>query len=648
MSIPNSEITPVAKPLSMQIGMRIQLQDVISWLADARYSRESAAHSYGQFSVVGGSLRIYAVNYVHPLIIDFFGDEVEHIYAIGTQKVAVTNVQLQPNIIDSDGSVFQPGQYVVHLDHGIAQFRTLGFREVGAFGDSKAPSPYAVESTEVRSEERYQPFLILDFADGAELFVPPDQTNKLTHYIGSRAPHLSKLGSKRWQATKKKVEEDLFKLAKDLLIVAAKRELHTRPIPQIQGSWLTQVSQGFPYDETDDQQKAIDDSLSDLGSPKPMDRLICGDVGFGKTEVALRAAVAVASAGSQVALLAPTTLLVEQHLATFQTRLSDLPVRVAALSRFTKAADEERTIRDIQQGTADIVIGTHRLLQADVDFKDLGLVIIDEEQKFGVKHKEYLKKLRSEVDVLTLSATPIPRTLFSGLSGLRDISLILSPPHNRLPIETVVAKSDNSLVKNAVKAELKREGQVFVLHNDVASIEARAKELRLLVPHARIAVAHGQMPEMRLATTMQQMIRGEIDVLVTSTIIESGLDMPRVNTLIVDKCDHFGLSDLYQIRGRIGRSATQGYAYFLHDTPALSQMAHQRLKVLVEADTLGSGYTIALRDLEIRGGGNVLGKQQHGNMEAIGLSLYSKLLQSTVQRLRASGDHGIVADTLAL
>ncbi len=616
--------------LKLQSDQTIRQLDVLAWLENAHYALVEQVTFFGQYMRLGDVITIYPINHTLPVTVTFFGNTIESLAYTNATKQTLSRISVESNIVDADGSVFEPGQYVVHLDHGIGQFRTLGMRETKPFAD-KTISPLRPAYS---SEPEWAPYLILDYAHGAELFVPPDQAHKLTHYIGSRAPVLSSLGSAKWQRTKKCVEESLFKLARELITIAAKREVHPRPPLPVNLEWLNQIAAEFPYEPTDDQYQAILATLVDLSKPKPMDRLICGDVGFGKTEVALRAAAAVVSSGKQVAVLVPTTLLAEQHRATFSTRFAGLPVRVEGLSRFVAKEKQQSIIDDLNQGRIDLVIGTHRLLQPDVGFADLGLIIIDEEQKFGVRHKEHLKKLRAEVDILTLSATPIPRTLFLGLSGLREISVIATPPHNRLPIKTIVQRRDDAVVHQAITDELNRGGQVFVLHNDVMTLPVRVALLKKALPDATIAMAHGQMAEGQLAHTFAAMIEKKIDVLVTSTIIESGLDMPNVNTLVVDKADHFGLSDMYQLRGRVGRSDRQAYAYFLYDVPELSPIAQARFKALVESESLGSGYGVALRDLEIRGGGNVLGKEQHGNMEAVGLSLYSKLLEQTVKKLQ--------------
>ncbi len=619
--------------IRITVGQSIKMRDCMDWLIAHHYVRDEKANQYGQFSVRGDQITVRAVNYRGALTIDFFGDTVEKIHELLESSIGLNKVNVASNLIDGDGARFEPGQYIVHLDHGVGQFRTLALKEVSG-DEQQRVSPYTATDASTTISKIWKPFLVIDYFGGSELFIPPDQVAKITHYIGARRPTLSKLGSISWQKTKAKVEEDLFKLAKDLLLTAAKRKMYHRASLNINLEWVNVVANDFQYAPTDDQSKAIGDVLRDFEQAKPMDRLICGDVGFGKTEVALRAAVAVASAGGQVAILAPTTILVEQHLATFRDRLKNLPLRVEAMSRFIAKDRQSVIAQDLRAGAVDIIIGTHRLLKSDTVFNDLKLLIIDEEQKFGVRHKEMIKQKRAEIDVLTMSATPIPRTLFTSLSGLRDISLILTPPKNRLPIRTIIQKHDDDLIKRAITAELKRLGQVFVLHNDVASIEARAFVLRQLVPRARIKVAHGQMPEDKLIKVLRQMNAGEIDVLVCSTIIENGIDMPRVNTLIVEKSDHFGLADLYQIRGRVGRSIQQAYAIFLYETRELTPAAHARFRALKESETLGSGYSIAMRDLEIRGGGNVLGREQHGNMEAVGLSLYAKMLEQMVQKLK--------------
>jgi transcription-repair coupling factor (superfamily II helicase) len=624
MSIPQNNFV-------IKIKNATKLTDLVAYLVNSNYQRVEHVNYFGQFKVLGDRVILYPVNLPYIFHVDFYGNEIESIIVDGVESSLNQEISIAPNIIDDDGLRFEPGQYVVHLDHGVGLFKTLGMRETDSFVDKTQ----AIGQKHLQKQTNpWQPFLIIEYANGAELFVPPSQAGKLTHYIGKRHPALSALGSKRWELTRKKVEESIIKIARELLAVAAKRQINHRSAYNINREWMGVISSEFLFDETDDQQHAIDDCLTDLERNRPMDRLICGDVGFGKTEVAIRAAAAVLSCGKQVAILAPTTILAQQHFALLKQRFANLPVNIGLLSRFVDHSVQEKTVLDLANGTTDFVVGTHSLLQPNIQFKDLGMIIIDEEQRFGVKHKEHFKKLRYDVDVLTLSATPIPRTLFAGLSGLRDISLMSTPPKNRVSVITKVEKSNDDVIITAIKTECERGGQAFVLHNDVSSIEARAKVLRGLMPKVNIAVAHGQMPENKLASVMNKTVNGEIDVLLTSTIIENGLDIPNVNTLIVDKADHFGLSDLYQLRGRIGRSAKQAYAYFFYDKE-LTQTAKERFRALQDFEQLGSGYQIALKDLEIRGGGNVLGKEQHGNMEAIGLSLYTKMLKLISEQVRA-------------
>jgi transcription-repair coupling factor (superfamily II helicase) len=402
--------------------------------------------------------------------------------------------------------------------------------------------------------------------------------------------------------------------------------------------WQRELEASFPYGETPDQLAAISDVKADMERPQPMDRLICGDVGYGKTEVALRAAFKAVMDGKQVAMLVPTTILAQQHMATFQARLAAYPVRIEMLSRFRSQREQEEIIAGLQRGEVDIVIGTHRLLQKDVTFKDLGLVIIDEEQRFGVLHKERLKQLRREVDVLTLTATPIPRTLHMSLVGVRDMSVIDTPPEDRLPIITTVSAYDETLIREAILREVDRGGQVYFVHNRVQSIDYMARRLRHIVPEATIAVAHGQMPEDELERVMLDFADGRVDVLVCTAIIESGLDIPNANTIIINRAHQFGLAQLYQLRGRVGRGANRAYAYLLHDRDfQLTETAERRLRAIFEAQELGAGFRIAMKDLEIRGAGNILGVEQHGHIAAVGFDLYTRLLAEEVERLKRDG-----------
>jgi transcription-repair coupling factor (superfamily II helicase) len=510
-----------------------------------------------------------------------------------------------------------PGDYVVHIEHGIARFAGV---------------------TTMSSNGSQREYLVLHYAGGDRLYVPTDQIDRVSRYIGAsdQPPALSRLGTQEWTRAKQRVQESAEETAQELLSLYATREV----VPGFAFSpdvvWQQELESSFPYVETPDQIEAIRQVKEDMAQPRPMDRLVAGDVGYGKTEVAMRAAFKAIMDGKQVAVLVPTTVLAEQHLATFSQRLEAFPVNIEVLSRFRTAKEQQAIIDGLARGTVDICIGTHRLLQKDVVFKDLGLVIIDEEQRFGVRHKEHFKQLRQEVDVLTLSATPIPRTLYMSLVGARDMSTMETPPEERLPIKTYVAEYDERLVREAVLRELERNGQVFFVHNRVQSIAYVTRKLQSIVPEASIAIAHGQMPEGELAKTMADFARGKHDILVCTTIIESGMDMPNVNTLIVNQADRFGLTQLYQLRGRVGRGANLAFAYFLHDKgKRLTPTAEKRLKTIYQATELGAGFDVALKDLEIRGAGNLLGTRQSGHITAVGFSLYCRLLAEAVEGQKA-------------
>lgn len=512
----------------------------------------------------------------------------------------------------------QVGDWVVHIDHGVGRFLGLVNRIVDGI------------------EREY---LVIEYAEGDQLFVPVHQADRLTRYIGpdSKIPTQTRLGGSEWRATKARVKEAVEEVAEDLLNLYVQRQIATGFAFSPDTAWQHDLEASFPYIETEDQVRVIEEVKKDMESSRPMDRLICGDVGYGKTEVALRAAFKAVMDGKQVAMLVPTTVLAQQHYNTFRERLAAFPVEVEMLSRFRTPQQQRDILLRLAMGTIDIIIGTHRLLQNDVQFKDLGLLIIDEEQRFGVTHKEHLKKLRTEVDVLTLTATPIPRTLYLALTGVRDISTINTPPEERLPVITHVGPYSTRLVRQAILRELERGGQVFFVHNRVQTIEAFRNHLERLVPEARIAVAHGQMDEEELSRRMEQFNAGEIDVLLSTSIIESGLDIPNANTLIVDRADTFGLSQLYQLRGRVGRGAQRAYAYFFkHRRKNPTAEGRQRLETVAENTQLGAGFSIAMRDLEIRGAGDILGTRQHGHIAAVGFHLYTRLLNQAVINLRKS------------
>jgi transcription-repair coupling factor (superfamily II helicase) len=507
------------------------------------------------------------------------------------------------------------GDFVVHEDHGIGKL--LGF-----------------ETKTVAQVTR--DYLFLGFRGDDRLYVPHEQIGKVSKYIGAdgSAPALSKLGGKAWQNLKSRARTSLRELAGELLALYARRQQAPGVPYELENEWLERLEVEFPYRETEDQRTAIEAVKEDLEAPRPMDRLICGDVGFGKTEVAVRAAFAVAVNGKQTLMLVPTTVLAEQHWNTFRERYRDFPVRVEMISRFRSPKEQKQVVADFEAGKVDVLIGTHRVLSRDVIPKELGLVIVDEEQRFGVAQKELLRALRLEVDVLSLSATPIPRTLHMSLSGLRDISVIETPPEGRRPIRTYVGEYDDELVKQALEREHERGGQSFYLHNRVETIQEAAEKIQQLVPGLRVEVAHGQMRERQLEEKMHVFLRGDADVLVSTTIIESGLDIPQANTLIVERADALGLAQLYQIRGRVGRSDVLAHAYlFYPDSRELTQEARARLATLADHTELGAGFAIAMRDLEIRGAGDLLGAEQSGHVAALGFELYVELLAEAVAEL---------------
>jgi transcription-repair coupling factor (superfamily II helicase) len=535
------------------------------------------------------------------------------IYGQPQRRVKLRAVKEGVPVTLSDLSV---GDFVVHAVHGIGQY--LGLRTETILGTTSD-------------------YLDLQYAGNDRMLVPVHQMHMVTKYNAGEgvAPRLSKMGGADWVRTKSRVSEQLAKIADDLVALYAEREAAPGYSFGPDAPWQAELEEAFPYTETPDQLKAIYEVKGDMTSSRPMDRLVCGDVGYGKTEVALRAAFKAVLAKKQVAILVPTTLLASQHYRTFSQRFASFPVEIAELSRFRTRKEQQEILRDVAAGKVDIVIGTHRLLQKDVVFKDLGLLVIDEEQRFGVMHKERLKQLRASVDVLTLSATPIPRTLHMSLLGVRDLSLIQTPPANRLSIKTVVVPSSDAVVQRAITAELDRGGQVYFVHNRIETIYAVAKALERLVPKARIAVGHGQMSETELGPVMQRFIDGEIDVFVSTTIIENGLDIPNVNTIVISDADKFGLADLYQLRGRVGRSNQQAYAYLLYQAhKALSEEAKARLEAIREFTHLGSGMQIAMRDLEIRGAGNLLGKAQSGFIGAVGFETYCSLLAEAIAERR--------------
>lgn len=508
------------------------------------------------------------------------------------------------------------GDYIVHVEHGIGIYR--GIEKLSTGGVEKD-------------------FIKIEYRDGDEIFIPVDQINRVQKYIGhkGRIPRIDRLGSGTWKKIKDHVKKSVKNLAKDLMEIYSIRASQKGYSFSRDTEWQYEFESGFRYEETPDQIRTIEELKNDMESPKPMDRLICGDVGFGKTEVAVRAAFKAAMDGKQVAVLVPTTILAEQHLGTFRDRFSLYPLNVEMLSRFRTPGEQKIILENLKNGLVDVVIGTHRLIQKDVKFKDLGLVVIDEEQRFGVEHKERFKQLRKLVDVITMTATPIPRTLYMSMTKIRDMSIIETPPRDRIPIETYVVEYNEEIIKRAIRREIERGGQVYYVHNRVRTIEEKAESLRRLMPEVTFEIAHGRMEERDLEEIMKAFFDMEFHTLLTTTIIESGLDIPNVNTIIIERADRFGLSQLYQLRGRVGRSKRKAYAYLLYPVgKVITEQARKRLSVINDHTELGSGYSIALKDLEIRGAGNILGREQHGDMLTVGFEMYVKLLDEAIRELQ--------------
>lgn len=609
----------------------IDLESTSKSLLSYGYELAKAINQRGQFSKRGGIVDIFPVDFDAPIRIELFHNQIESIRSFniltGQAFASHTVLIVLPFKVPSRPSRLREylsevpidnfvdlgdGDYVVHINYGIGIYR--GIKKLKAGG-------------------RLEDFLVIEYDKKDILYVPVKEVHLVQKYIGfvGKKPKIYRLGTKQWQKIKNKAKEGVRHLALDMLELEAQREALAGYSFSMDTSWQKDLEDSFPYQETPDQSKASLEVKKDMEGAKPMDRLLCGDVGYGKTEVALRAAFKAVMDNRQVAILVPTTILAEQHFYTFQERLKNFPVNIQMLSRFKSKNEGESILKSLSQGGVDIIIGTHRLLSKDVYFKDLGLVIIDEEQRFGVKHKEALKKYRKLVDVLTLTATPIPRTLYLSLMGVRDMSVINTPPQNRLPVKTFVVEYDEQLIRTSIEKELSRHGQVFFIHNRVENIEKISSLVQSLVPRARVTFAHGQMPVRQLEEVMLKFIKGEIDVLVSTTIIESGIDIPNANTLIVNRADTFGLADLYQLRGRVGRFKNRAYAYFLIPKGIiLGGEVTRRLSTIERFQDLGSGFKIAMEDLEIRGAGNLLGTEQHGFIEAVGFDLYCRLLKETI------------------
>ena len=599
-------------------GHKMNFSQVLRKLDELGYEKVQSVTEPGEFSRRGGTIDVFPLNYNNAFRVDFYGNQIENIeslpLAIDDEKEVKERIKrkLKRKKIYSQLGTLKQGDYLVHLDHGVGVYR--GQVPLGG-SDSND-------------------YYVLEYAQGDKLYVPVGLERKLSRYIGFQTPLISRLSSNAWERTKRKVKEGAEKLARELLEIYAKREIATRPYYLPDTEIDVQLTDTFPYVETPDQIQAIEDIKKDLETSQiPLDRIVCGDVGFGKTEVALRIMVKAINAGYQAALICPTTILASQHFQTFKKRLGNLPIKFELLSRLQTKKEQQIIIQKLKQGQIDIIIGTHRILSNDVEFKNLGILAIDDEQRFGVKQKEKLKKIRASLDILSLSATPIPRTLYLALSSLKKISIIQTPPLYRQPIKTFVLPWSEKIIKTAINKEIRRSGQIYYLHNRVETIET-AKELLLrLVPKTRIGVVHGRLHEKELIKIMNDFQNKKFDVLVATTIIENGLDLPNVNTLIVADAPKLGLAQAYQIRGRVGRAHIQAFAYFFYGKN-LSALAEERLKALKEAQELGSGYRIALRDLEIRGAGNILGKEQSGNINQVGLNLYCQILSDAIDKLK--------------
>ena len=623
------------RSLKIYKDQTIDLDYLLRTLVEFGYHRQGRVQEEGDFKRQGGMVDIYPVTFDCPIRIEFYYNKIRSIdsYNILTGKIIwkhkmviiLPRIKAHPsrssllfeeaplhNFID-----LEKGDYVVHIKHGIGRY--LG-----------------IEKVKIKDSEKDH--LAIEYANNDRLYVPIDKAHLVQKYISfeGRSPKLYRLGSGEWERIKERTRKGLLKVALDLLEMQAKRQTLSGFRYSKDTDWQGEFEETFEFKETPDQIKATEGVKSDMESNRPMDRLLCGDVGYGKTEVAMRACFKAAMDNKQVAFLVPTTILAQQHYQNFLKRLKDFPINVSMLSRFKTRAEQRKIAEELKEGKIDIIIGTHRLLSDDIRFKNLGLIIIDEEQKFGVKAKEKLKKIRLLVDVLTLTATPIPRTLYMSLMGAKDISVINTPPQNRIPIETHVDMFSLDLIKDAVKREMSRRGQVYFIHNRVEDIEKIRDLVRELSPEGvSINFAHGQMPARLLEKIMFSFLNGDIDILVSTNIIESGIDVPNANTIFINNADNFGLSDLHQLRGRVGRFNRRAYAYFLiPKNKPINQDARKRLDAIEEYSELGSGFKIAMEDLEIRGAGNLLGIEQHGYIMAVGFDLYCRLIRQVIAQLK--------------
>ncbi len=626
------------KSLKLFSGLNISLEQLSLKIVELGYKRQGQVNQEGDFACRGGILDIFPYSFELPIRVEMEANIVSSVRSFNFKSgellwqhnIAIIlpirkslSFKSLPTTEDFPLSNFldiKSGDYVVHNQHGIGKF--LGFAKIKSSG---APKDH----------------LVIQYDCGEKLYVPTDSMHLVQKYIAfhSRRPRLHKLGSRKWDSLKAKVRNRVQKLAWDLLTLQAIRLSSKGFIYPQDTKWQQDFEASFPYEETPDQINVTLDVKKDMESGKLMDRLLCGDVGYGKTEVAMRAAFKTVMGGRQVAYLVPTTILAEQHFQNFSARMKDFPINIRLLCRFNTGKEQGESLKSLKEGGVDIIIGTHRLLSQDVEFKDLGLIIIDEEQRFGVKAKEKLKGLKANANVITLTATPIPRTLYLSLMSARDLSVINTPPQNRLPIETIVVEYDEDLVCQAILKEFKRNGQVFFLHNRIDELEAIAARLKKILPsNIRIGIGHGRMRPKDLEGVMTRFLKGELDCLISTTIIESGIDIPNANTIIINHAHMFGLSDMHQLRGRVGRFNKKAYAYFfLPKNACLENDARRRLEAIVDYARLGAGFNIAMQDLEIRGAGNLLGLEQHGFIVSVGFDLYCRLLREAVLSFKKAG-----------
>ena len=601
---------------------------ILRKLDEMGYEKVFKISDPGEFSQRGGIIDVFPINLMQAVRFDFLGNNLENIILLDEKKFYppefseekfrrakdILKKRLKSQKIFSDLKGLKPGDYLVHLDHGIARFAGISKFEI--------------------QNSKFTDYYVLEYAEEDKLYIPLGLERKLSRYVGFADPKISRLTSSLWQKTKKIVKEEIEKLAKELLILYAKKEIAERTPYQLDNELESELRSNFLYEETPDQLQAIEDIKKDLSKDIPMDRIVCGDVGFGKTEVAMRTALISASNNRQTAVICPTTILANQHFNNFKNRFKNIPARVSQLTRLQTKTEQKKILKDLEDGRIDILIGTHRILSSDVKFRNLQLLIIDDEQRFGVKQKEKLREKNASLDILSLSATPIPRTIYLALSSFKNISLVQTPPQGRTAINTKVLPYNTSLIKKAINSELKRKGQVYFLHNLVESLEKKKDELKNLLPKTKIALIHGRMPEKKLIKIMDSFQKQEIDILLATTIIENGLDLPNVNTIIIEDATRLGLSQAHQIRGRVGRSNIESYAYFLYNPKNLTPTVKERLKILEDAKELGAGYRIAIKDLELRGAGNILGREQSGAINKIGLNLYSQILSEAVEKTK--------------